>query len=1855
MYSIKPDSIFSSYTISLLKDKDFGSGGGSSGGLVTQSLIPANNSVDLGSTGSPFRSLYVSSNTIYVGGAAISSTNNTISLPSGSTIGGVNPGTITILGSFSHPSQLPTTGVNVGDGYIISPDLWVAVSTQQGEGQWVDVGPVQGPQGANGTNGTNGSNGPQGPQGPASGGGGGSGPQGPQGTNGPQGANGTNGTNGTNGNVGPQGPAGGGGGGGVPPGTNYANYLYWDGSTYASGGAQIKLGRSAGQINQGSNAVAMGFFTGYTDQGTEATAVGAGAGQNQQGQYSTAIGRLAGNSTQGFGAVAVGYQAGQNNQGTNSIAIGNVAGFSGQPANTIIMNATGFQNNGTTENAFYVQPVRQATQTTVLGYDASSGEISYYTASGGGGGGGVPSGSNFGDYLYWDGATYVSGDANVVMGGFAGQYSQGLNSIAIGCNAGNYVQENNAVAIGVYAGANTQGAYSVAIGNEAGQQVQGNSSVAIGGSAGGLTQGSHSVAIGAQAAFLSQRDYAVAIGNEAGRNNQGDNSTALGNQAGNQSQGIEAVAVGDQAGLVLQGDFAVAVGAYAGRMGQGAHAIAIGTNAGSTGQPASSIILNATGNALNPATANAFYVKPIRSAAGPNSLSYDSTSGEITYSAGGGGPQGPAGQDGPAGPQGPSGGGGGGVPSGTSYGSYLYWDGSTYASGDSKVVMGTNAGLTNQGNNSVAIGSNSGQENQGGDSIAIGTQAAIQNQSNNSIAIGAQAGSYFQGANSIAIGDQAGRYYQPSRSIILNATSQNFSPGNPDAFYVKPIRSASGPRVLNYDENSGEITYSSGGGGGGGVPSGTSYGDYLYWDGSTYASGDSKVVMGTNAGQNNQGDNSIAIGYNAGTNNQAQRTIQTQVYGDYFQYIPFQNIQPDYVQIAFYNDTSYFAKSFKLLASNDGSTWTEILSKFISYPGDVVGAQSGYNTYPISLTTSYQYFRVVVEQAQATYPCLLYVNAFNLVVGGSITYDGLISGGVGYPGTDSPGGSWSTSFDGQPADLSGNDPQYPPVNPLNNTLTSYSYNYNGPNYGSYSGAVYTNVSIPGPAKSIAIGYQAAQTNQGYESIAFGQSAAQNGQGNDCIAIGSNAGVNFQCDMSIAIGQSCGQNNQGNYCLAIGSSAGQNNQGNYSIAIGNQAGFQYQAANSIILNASGSTLNSSIPDPAFYVAPVRADITQTKVLGYDPNTKEVTYFDTPGGGGGGGGVPPGSSYGDYLYWDGSTYAVGDGTINLGQDAGRFSQSYAAVAMGIRAGYLNQGYDSVAIGDSAGQQYQQNFAVAIGPYAGSQDQSSSTVAVGYQAGSNYQQNNAVSIGSQAGYNNQGAYSIAIGNQAGFQDQAARSIILNASGSTLNSSIPDPAFYVAPVRADITQAKVLGYDPDTKEVTYFDTPGGGGGGVPPGSSYGNYLYWDSNANAYAVGSQNIVLGVNAGANGQGFSAVAIGYYAGNSNQLDYSIAIGYNAGSNNQSQESIAIGDRAGESYQGQDSIAIGDRCGRFSQGAFSIAIGAYAGQQLQGSSCIAIGYNAGNDQQSSDSVAIGNNAGQGSQGTYAVAIGYSCGQSNQGTAAIAIGYQAGQGNQSTSAIAIGYQAGSNGQKSNSIAIGYQAGQINQGANTIAIGSNACTYNQPDNTICINGSNQPLYIPSGGENSCFMSPIRDGTNTISQSQLSGLLRYDISTHEITSYQIYQGNPVSNSNLLGYDPATKGITYIPKTFVIQHPDEADKYLVHACLEGPEAGVYYRGESVIGDGEKKVSITLPAYVKNLATDLTVHLTPVMNDEDIEDETPLNIRSTRVRDNSFTVYANKPVAFHWMVFGKRGDVKAEVDKSEAVLRGDGPYKWLDTQ
>jgi hypothetical protein len=91
------------------------------------------------------------------------------------------------------------------------------------------------------------------------------------------------------------------------------------------------------------------------------------------------LGKNAGQTGQGTNAVALGEQAGNNSQGANAVAIGYLAGQTGQRANSIVVNAQGTALNAGTTGACYVAPIRNVTQTNVLGYDTVNKEITYYT------------------------------------------------------------------------------------------------------------------------------------------------------------------------------------------------------------------------------------------------------------------------------------------------------------------------------------------------------------------------------------------------------------------------------------------------------------------------------------------------------------------------------------------------------------------------------------------------------------------------------------------------------------------------------------------------------------------------------------------------------------------------------------------------------------------------------------------------------------------------------------------------------------------------------------------------------------------------------------------------------------------------------------------------------------------------------------------------------------------------------------------------------------------------------------------------------------------------------------------------------------------------------------------------------------------------------------------------------------------------------------------------------------------------------------------------------------------------------------------------------------------------------------
>jgi len=139
-----------------------------------------------------------------------------------------------------------------------------------------------------------------------------------------------------------------------------------------------------------------------------------------------------------------------------------------------------------------------------------------------------------------------------------------------------------------------------------------------------------------------------------------------------------------------------------------------------------------------------------------------------------------------------------------------------------------------------------------------------------------------------------------------------------------------------------------------------------------------------------------------------------------------------------------------------------------------------------------------------------------------------------------------------------------------------------------------------------------------------------------------------------------------------------------------------------------------------------------------------------------------------------------------------------------------------------------------------------------------------------------------------------------------------------------------------------------------------------------------------------------------------------------------------------------------------------------------------------------------------------------------------------------------------------------------------------------------------------------------------------------------------LVYDSTNYQVLYnSSKSFIIDHPTKPDSYLVHACLEGPEAGVYYRGKSTITNNEF-VKIELPDYVDKLAKNFTVQITSIY-DEEIKKI--IVFSATEVKNNSFKVFGENG-SFCWLVCGERLSVLTEPHKEDIEVSGDGPYKYI---
>ncbi|MFP5264918.1 MAG: hypothetical protein ACLGJB_23760 [Blastocatellia bacterium] len=131
-----------------------------------------------------------------------------------------------------------------------------------------------------------------------------------------------------------------------------------------------------------------------------------------------------------------------------------------------------------------------------------------------------------------------------------------------------------------------------------------------------------------------------------------------------------------------------------------------------------------------------------------------------------------------------------------------------------------------------------------------------------------------------------------------------------------------------------------------------------------------------------------------------------------------------------------------------------------------------------------------------------------------------------------------------------------------------------------------------------------------------------------------------------------------------------------------------------------------------------------------------------------------------------------------------------------------------------------------------------------------------------------------------------------------------------------------------------------------------------------------------------------------------------------------------------------------------------------------------------------------------------------------------------------------------------------------------------------------------------------------------------------------------------------VAKTFIIEHPQDEQKYLVHATLEGPEAAVFYRRR--LRDG--RADIELPACFEALTEldSVTVQLTPIDGFDRLCVQT---VAGRKVHEGRFKVVSDNAIsaqAFDWEVKAMHRDVPplaVEPDKRDISVHGSGPYLY----
>ena len=301
------------------------------------------------------------------------------------------------------------------------------------------------------------------------------------------------------------------------------------------------------------------------------------------------------------------------------------------------------------------------------------------------------------------------------------------------------------------------------------------------------------------------------------------------------------------------------------------------------------------------------------------------------------------------------------------------------------------------------------------------------------------------------------------------------------------------------------------------------------------------------------------------------------------------------------------------------------------------------------------------------------------------------------------------------------------------------------------------ISGQGYVESIGVDFNVISVDANTNTVALNSAATSqpsgtltftNGQGDSAVAIGDQAGMTTQSDHAIAIGNQAGETTQGESAIAIGKLAGQGGAATFS-ATYVSGGFTDKLL--VVDDVTGIVTGMRVVGSGFSGITVQS-------INAGTNTLTINAFATS--------QPSGTIA--------FTTGQGEGSIAIGNEAGKVTQDLTAIAIGLTAAHTNQGKNATAIGTAAGFSDQGENAIAIGLTASSIQQGKHSIAIGAFTG-------------------------------GFANpQAEKSIILNATGASVENTTAD-SLVIKPIR-NASGTHSMEYNPTTGEVTY-DTLASGG----------------------------------------------------------------------------------------------------------------------------------------------------------------------------------------------------------------------------------------------------------------------------------------------------------------------------------------------------------------------------------------------------------------------------------------------------------------